>query len=450
LALTSCAFIGILLVEVYQSVSIPQEHLSAADQTVGGPLHTYEHSRSPAFQVRVPENWEVLTLARGGGTSTLLTGFSGRSTRDPANFFVSEVPNRLLSRGTPLLPIFLTHFYGGEKVRLVGVKESKGWRETTFFLGSKLEAQAWERRIGGERWLLFGYANRQVFELNRPLFGFIWSSFKASETRNQPAATAEPADPYRYDPVVTVPFLAWLGITALVAAVLLALRRRIQPVLQMGLLFVLAFGLLYVLSRLRQVLEQVVDGPLGPLYSLRLPGVQAAVAGLTLIFVAVAWLRSRHGPSTSTLRTLLMLAAGLQVLLWISQLYESASSVGARFSIAQGVVILLALLWELAVSGQAITNGHSTILPRASRVLAFCGYIMLVATAVVFFSSLRIQATGVAIEPQFESEGWPALGILQLAVPALLCLAALHLGLFENKPDARTSPDQLTPDPAAA
>src|SRR5581483_10199070 len=232
-------------------------------------------------------------------------------------------------------------------------------------------------------------------------------ALKSSHARSARSAAAGSADPYRYNPVVVVPFLAWIAITALVTMILLRFRRRTSPVLQMGLLFVCAFGLLYLLSQLRLVLEQVVDGSLGSLYSLRLPGIQAAVAVLTLAWLAVVWVRSlqaRRGrtegntwASSKTLRTLLMLSAGLQLLLWIADLYQSASTVGARFSIAQGVVILLALLWELAVSGQAITNGHSSILPRTSRVLAFCGYIMLVATAVVFFSSLRVQATGAGI-----------------------------------------------------
>ena len=124
---------------------------------------------------------------------------------------------------------------------------------------------------------------------------------------------------------------------------------------------------------------------------------------------------------------------------------DHRQSAGARLSIAQAIVILLALLWELTVSGESITNGHSSWFPRAARVLAFCGYIMLVATAVLFFSSLRVRNLGTVLEPQFESEAWPALGILQLGVPALLCLVAVRLGVFT--PAEKAAPASQAPLP---
>ena len=77
--------------------------------------------------------------------------------------------------------------------------------------------------------------------------------------------------------------------------------------------------------------------------------------------------------------------------------------------------------------------------------LAFCGYIMLVATAVLFFSSLRVRNLGTALEPQFESEAWPALGILQLGVPALLCRVAVRVGVFT--PAEKPAPASQAPLP---
>jgi hypothetical protein len=235
-------------------------------------------------------------------------------------------------------------------------------------------------------------------------------------------------DPYRYDPVLVVPFLIWASITATVGFWLVRLRDRLSPPVVLGAVFVLAFGILFVLSEARQVVEELFDSHVAAVYSLRLPGVQAAVAVSTICWLAVLVARRKldRGPLTD----LVVLGGGLQVLAWLSILYKTAALVGARLSIVQAIVILLALSWELVVSGEPVTNGDSRAFPRVSRLLPFCGYIMLVATAVLLFSSLRAHGTGTLLEPQFESEGWPALGIVQLGVPVLLCVAGLRLGLF--------------------
>jgi hypothetical protein len=235
-------------------------------------------------------------------------------------------------------------------------------------------------------------------------------------------------DPYRYDPVLVVPFLIWVSITATAGLWLVRLRDRLSPSVALGGVFVLAFGTLFVLSDTRQVVEELFDARVGALYSLRLPGIQAAVAVATLCWLAVAL--AREELERAPLTELVVLGGGLQVLAWLSSLYKTAALVGAQLSIVQAVVILLALSWELIVSGEPVTNGDSRAFPRVSRVLLFCGYIMLVATAVLLFSSLRAHGSGALLEPQFESEGWPALGIVQLGVPVLLCVAALRLGLF--------------------
>jgi hypothetical protein len=60
-------------------------------------------------------------------------------------------------------------------------------------------------------------------------------------------------------------------------------------------------------------------------------------------------------------------------------------------------------------------------------VLLYCGYVAMTATVVVYFSSLRQQASGRGVESLFESEKWPHLGIQLLGAPLLVLLVLLGL-----------------------
>ena len=64
------------------------------------------------------------------------------------------------------------------------------------------------------------------------------------------------------------------------------------------------------------------------------------------------------------------------------------------------------------MSGEAITNRHDRGFPRHARILVYFGYIVGVAAALAFFSSIRT-AGGVA-EPLFERENFSDTGLLFL------------------------------------
>jgi hypothetical protein len=111
-------------------------------------------------------------------------------------------------------------------------------------------------------------------------------------------------------------------------------------------------------------------------------------------------------------------------------------------------VIFAAVGWELTVSGVTMTNRNSRALPRHARVMLFCGYVTLVATSVLFFSSLHVQATGTRLAPIFESEAWAQQGIVLLAVPLLICLWILRLAGPAHH--ASPEPPEGIPEPALA
>jgi hypothetical protein len=162
--------------------------------------------------------------------------------------------------------------------------------------------------------------------------------------------------------------------------------------------------------------------------ALSLAGIQAAVALGTL--GVLLWLIARHRLTAATrepLALLFVLNGGLFFIAAMVRVYEAART-EARFTIVQAIVLLAALLWDTLMSGEAITNVEGTIFPRHTRVLLFLGYIMLVSSAVLYFSSWQLQATNASTEPFFESEQWPQYGLIGLGVPLLIAGFMMQVG----------------------
>jgi len=123
--------------------------------------------------------------------------------------------------------------------------------------------------------------------------------------------------------------------------------------------------------------------------------------------------------------------------------------VEVRLTIAQAVVVILALLWDLSLSGQSITNVRTRLLPRHSNVMLYLGYLLLLATEILYWSSLRSIAP---IPNSFDSDRWPAIGLLYLGIPyvawwfvtRLVRRSALAL------PESPREPPQVTAVPSKA
>ncbi|HZS15686.1 MAG TPA: hypothetical protein VFC09_13910 [Candidatus Dormibacteraeota bacterium] len=230
----------------------------------------------------------------------------------------------------------------------------------------------------------------------------------------------DPNAPSQGEQVATLAGLACIPLT--VAAIVLALMRRRRPgPLAAGALLVAVSGAIVVAATVPHVLHAFFHGPDGP--SLVLPdGLQVAVAAVALVVVGVAAARRRLQAAAPLLTLLVVLLAGLQVIAWIADLYGAAQDVSGRFSVAQALVLVLALAWDLVMSGYSITNRDSRGVPRHARVLLWMGYIVLVASAVLLFSSMRVSGGGQPIEPVFESELWPHAGLVILGAGLVMTL----------------------------
>jgi hypothetical protein len=141
------------------------------------------------------------------------------------------------------------------------------------------------------------------------------------------------------------------------------------------------------------------------------------------------------------------------LVIWAAaNLYETASRGGSSLPILLGLVLLLALLWELAFSGTMLNPGEPTSpMPHRARVVAYVGFLMLTATAVLQLTTLHSVYTGGPTET-FESETAAAAGIVEFGVPFAITFflvrwfsATASLSIVVPSRSADQAPDRQLP-----
>lgn len=227
----------------------------------------------------------------------------------------------------------------------------------------------------------------------------------------------------------------WILGAVIAVITLVARRGRLSSGWCAALVFIALVGCVDVAGSI-WVLGNFDNPPLGitadnPPY-LGPEGFRAAGALLTaaVLIVAIATRRLRRW--MLPISALFIATVTIEVLSYIDVLYANRGhleQLGATGSLAIGGAILLivALLWDIAVSGEAITNVPGRIFPRDTRVLAYLGYILLVAASVLMFASLHDEK-GKILESTFDPEQWVQNGILFLGIPLVLtlCVAAFQ------------------------
>ena len=132
-------------------------------------------------------------------------------------------------------------------------------------------------------------------------------------------------------------------------------------------------------------------------------------------------------------------------LVGMAALYDHALA-ASRIAIWAAVIVLVAMAWDVVMSGESMTNEGTRRIPRATRVLAFLGYVLLVAATVLFYSGQKVTGTGQAAEPLFEPEAITRNGLFRLAFPLAVLMFLLRFGRNRPAPKARRQAD---PDLAA-
>ena len=238
----------------------------------------------------------------------------------------------------------------------------------------------------------------------------------------------------------------WLAVLGLAVALALVGGRWGAPAIYLA-----GVALVFLLSALDGVVRTLahLEHAYFPVPPLGEGGVQAVVALGALGLVGYLTLRRRLGPaSAGPLRLALGLLIGLQVLALIFGVFDVAIEQSGHFSVAQALLLLCALCWDVAMSGALITNLHGRHFPRHTRVLLYLGYVMLVATAMLYYTTQHIAGTGESPESLFESERYPQLGVLLLGIPLLGTLFVVNLGAWSRRlsPGAGAYRGADTPD----
>jgi hypothetical protein len=160
------------------------------------------------------------------------------------------------------------------------------------------------------------------------------------------------------------------------------------------------------------------------------------------VYGCVAVLAAMRLPARRRQRLLVALA-GLSATVWalegMSVVYQHALS-ASRVSIWAAITLLIAMGWDITLSGESFTNHGGRHAPRATRVLCFLGYVLLLAATVLFYSAQKAVTTGAGTEAFFEPEAVTMAGLFRLGLPVALLLFLLRLG--SGRDDDREPPPQ--------
>jgi hypothetical protein len=243
--------------------------------------------------------------------------------------------------------------------------------------------------------------------------------------------------------------LVWLGIAAVGVIALTAARGKLPNWLMVSAIYASLIGVVYVATSLDSVATIVhpfgISADNSPWIGYE--GLKGTAALITLAAVAVAVATGRLALWRRPIAMLLQLAVSLQILEWVDSLYGGAqrSSGGAKvtgqLALAAAVVLVLALSWEFAASGEEITNGHAPRFPRDSRLMLFLGYIVVAATTSVFFSNIGTREAGKwrVLESQFEAENYVRTGLLFLGGPLVITIFVVGFNRWRDQPTAEGS-----------
>ena len=250
-------------------------------------------------------------------------------------------------------------------------------------------------------------------------------------------------------------FEAAFGVTAVVGIVPLTIvaaimlrRPRIRTATTGLFLLALAVQIVYiVLLLVVGVGALLLDRAVGVSWGLRsdpallLHADQVAVACLSLGYVSWRTLRGGwHGSrGHADLRRVVALNVALALVALMALALSRAANAGDTVVVVGALLMVIALLWDFAMSGEEFTNGSSRAFPRQSRVMLYAAYVLVVGALVVLTAGLAAHAGG---DPVLEAvrlsvEGIALFALIFLGVPLLLTDFALGLGATRVAHEAR-------------
>jgi len=220
---------------------------------------------------------------------------------------------------------------------------------------------------------------------------------------------------------------AGIGVLASLVAIglIVAIRRRISARVQAAMLLfgvVALFRVLYFGDSIARV--AFGSGTHWPTMS-SVGGLLTAIGILSLVALVIASRRTERWAERMPV-AVTGLIGGVLVLDLMDVLYNHALS-ESRIAGWAAVVVLVAVAWDVTMSGDSMTNISSKFAPRSSRVFAYFGYVIVLSAAIVFYAGQRSASTGAVVGvPFFEPEALTQGALYILALPLLLTLFMLR------------------------
>jgi hypothetical protein len=282
-----------------------------------------------------------------------------------------------------------------------------------------------------------GYASSQ----STPLFDAVINSFRgANETPAQPPAPVNNTAflDAHFDRELT--YQAGISLLVVILAFsLIASGRFNLPIRAVGT--ILLFGMVTVMfiltsfSSLGRFLFGVGSGWPG----IGKFSIYFGIGAVGMAGLLIAW--ARRQDTRRWARQIIGLIGAIVALDVMYRLYTHALSVG-EISAWAALTLLLAVIWEVIMSGETITNQGSHGIPRSSRVLGFSGYAIMVCGAVLFFSA-QAGSNGARSDQFFEPEAVTQAALFAFALPLFVLMFFLppspeSAGERESHPDGET------------
>jgi hypothetical protein len=463
---------GLLVGPVYLTdfiLSLTPTSGATVDYTV---LSHAATSLSPKFSMAYPSDWRHVVSEPTNAQDILLVGFDGQDmTGDPQLFVVGipaagesgatpdqiaqQVATGLCTQKTCTATVDTAPDHGPWTVERTVVHDQESNGQPV-----ERDGLVWIQTNGTTNWALYGSAQPAGAQAAAPIFTAMVDSWRPDLTAVAPASPEPPLVTFLLDHQLNAPI--GFGLIPLAFGLLIGLpllvrgRRRSGPLAVAGL-FLVVLGLRDVLLFLPQIIaqfgvptHQIVLVTLGgermrlsTMPTLSLPVLQTLAAFFTLVIAGWFIVRRRIGGvgdvrATRVIAALLLLNVGLQVISWLDAALTATDQLANRFTVAQGVLLVLAFLWDLLTSGDQVTNTQGRLSPRFARVLIYVGYSMLSFSQVLFFTTLRGSSN-----VDFTSD-WADIGLTLLGIPLLLTVVLMRLARNGATPSGLGGADERT------
>lgn len=402
----------------------------------GADVLTQQASSGPtAFSFQIPRGW----VLHNNGKLVQASNYDGKGGYERVAVALFPVADlALVEQGFGVTPGAAQNF--------------AGWQGAQFTGKDELEGYLWTRPVnnvnGSGTYVVYEAVQGAKFKLEpaTPLFKAVLSSFRGDGAAPAPlpppekeAETPEQLVNHRLALEVGL----GIAIALIVVAIGVAIWRRWRPQwVAAGLVLgtVSLFTLLYEGNAIGHYLFGAsFHVPYLSEYGVLFGG---GVLGLATVLVV----RARNEQGTRVGRLVIggvigleAALAALELMMW---LYGKALS-ASRISIWAAIILLVAVVWDVTMSGESMTNHGTSHLPRATRVLGFFGYTILLAGTVLFYTSEKVISTGSAAEAFFEPEDITRNALYRVALPVLLLTFFIRLARAQGS----GSPSPDTPAP---